>query len=65
MARHLNRRDFVKSAGATAALLAWPHRALPSNDKSLRDRRKQAAHRRRRMIMNNDGNDMRAAASIA
>ena len=64
MGTPLNRRDFVKSVGATAALLAWPSDAQSSQGRSLRNLRRQAAQRRRRIIMNNDGNDVRTAANI-
>ena len=64
MTGQVNRRDFVKSVGAGAFLLVCPGLVLSSEAESLRAMRKKAAGRRRRMIMNNDGNDVRVAATI-
>ena len=64
MARLVKRRDFLCSMGVGAALAGWPDRVWPREQESPRDQRKVAAHRRRRIIMNNDGNDVRRAATL-
>ena len=63
MTENLNRRGFMKTIGAGACCVVLPGCAHTFNRTSLLDARKKAAHRRRRMIMNNDGNDTRVAAA--
>jgi hypothetical protein len=63
MADRFNRRDFIKTIGAGTIVLAWPQQSHAYDKKSLLEARRKDAHRRRRIIMNNDGNDTRAAAT--
>lgn len=65
---NLSRRDFVKKSAtvaaglSTAGLFSSFHNGKNKIKKNnMYDRRKQTAHRKRRIIMNNDGNDFNNA----
>ena len=58
--RSIGRRGFLKAIGAGAVCTAWAGNAPATDQAATVAARKKAAHRKRRIIMNNDGNDFHA-----
>ena len=54
----------MRAVGAAVVLPGWLNAAQTSQEEALRQKHKAAVQRRRRIIMNNDGNDVRRAATI-
>ena len=57
MRNNLDRRDFLKTAGLGMASLVMLECTSQAGEEKLSKDRKIARHRKRRIIMNNDGND--------
>ena len=52
-----NRRCFIKAVGIGTVALTIPGCSRPYNERKLLNDRRIAKQRKRRIIMNNDGND--------